>query len=63
MGQIVGAILEPGEIERCLGAYFEIERIFHETNPRHRLIAIMTGKEKAPGYAIYLMASKEENPL
>jgi len=53
-----GAILEPGEIEQRFGEYFEIERIFHETNPRHGLIAVMTGRAKAPGYAVYLMTRK-----
>jgi SAM-dependent methyltransferase len=60
---LFGAILEPGEIKRRFGAYFEIKRIFHETNPRHGLIAILTGKEKAPGYAIYLMTRNQEKPL
>jgi SAM-dependent methyltransferase len=60
---LFGAILEPGEIEQRFGKYFEIERIFHETNPRNGLIAILTGKKKAPGYAIYLMTRKDENPL
>jgi SAM-dependent methyltransferase len=60
---IFGAILEPGEIERRFGEYFEIERIFHETNPRHGIVAVMTGKEKAPGYAIYLMTRKDEKTI
>lgn len=57
---LFGAILEPGEIERRFGAYFEIERIFHETNPRRGMIAVFAGKEKAPGYAVYLMTRKEQ---
>jgi SAM-dependent methyltransferase len=55
---IYGAILEPGEIEHRFGENFEIERIFHETNPRHGPIAILSGKQKAPGYAIFLMTRK-----
>ncbi len=57
---LFGFILEPGEIDRRFGAYFEIERIFHETNPRQGLIAIFTKKGGAPGYAIYLMTRKSE---
>ncbi|GMR09211.1 MAG: hypothetical protein BMS9Abin28_0029 [Anaerolineae bacterium] len=58
---LFGAILEPGEMERRFGEYFEIEQIFHETNPRHGMVAIMTGKEKAPGYAGYLMTRNIES--
>lgn len=53
-----GAILEPGEIQERFGKYFEIQRIFHETNPRVGPIAIFTGSKKAPGYAVYLMTRK-----
>ena len=60
---LFGAILEPGEINGRFGAYFEIERIFHETNPRHGLIAVMTGKEKAPGFAVYLMTRNTEKSI
>jgi 2-polyprenyl-3-methyl-5-hydroxy-6-metoxy-1,4-benzoquinol methylase len=60
---LFGAILEPGEIERRFGASFEIERIFHETNPRHGLIAVMTGRQKPPGYAIYLMTRNTEKTI
>ena len=60
---LFSAVLEPGEIERRFGEYFEIERIFHETNPRHGMIAVFTGKEKAPGYAVYLMTRKEEKTI
>ncbi len=52
---LFGAILEPGEINGRFGAYFEIEHIFHEANPRHGLIAGMSGKQKPPGYAICMM--------
>lgn len=57
---LFGAILEPGEIEQRFGEYFEIERIFHEINSRSGLIAIITGKKKAPGYAVYLMTRNKE---
>jgi SAM-dependent methyltransferase len=60
---LFGAILEPGEIEHRFGEYFEIERIFHETNPRHGLIAVMTGRAKAPGYAVYLLTRTEGKPV
>ena len=60
---LFSAVLEPGEIERRFGEYFEIERIFHETNPRHGMIAVFTGKEKAPGSAVYLMTRKEEKTI
>ena len=60
---LFGAILEPGEIEQCFGAYFEIERIYHETNPRSGLIAILSGKKKATGYAVYLMTRNATKPL
>jgi len=58
-----GTILEAGEIERRFGEYFEIERIFHETNPRHGLISIMAGKQKPHVSAVYLMTRKEEQLL
>lgn len=60
---IFGAILEPGEIEHRFGEYFEIELIFHETNPRHGIVAVMTGRAKAPGYAIYLMTRNKEKKI
>ena len=60
---LFSAVLEPGEIERRFGEYFEIERIFHETNPRHGMIAVFTGKEKAPGYAVYLMTRNTEKTI
>ncbi len=59
---IGGGILEPGEVEQRFGEYFEIEQIFHESNPRHSPLAILTGKQKAPGYAAYLMRRKEVEP-
>ena len=55
--------MRPGEVERRFGEYFDIERIFHETNPRHGMIAVFTGKEKAPGYAVYLMTRNTEKPI
>jgi SAM-dependent methyltransferase len=57
---LFGAILEPGEIHERFGEYFTIEKIFHETNPRTGLVAIFSGKNKAPGYAVYLMMRKDE---
>jgi len=57
---LFGAILEPGEIEQRFGTYFGIERIFHESNPRSGLIAVLSGKKKAPGYAVYLMTRNME---
>lgn len=56
---IGGGILEPGEVEQRFGEYFDIEQIFHETNPRHGPLAILSGKQKAPGYAAYLMTRKD----
>jgi hypothetical protein len=55
--------MRPGEVERRFGEYFDIERIFHETNPRHGMIAVFTGKEKAPDYAVYLMTRNTEKPI
>jgi SAM-dependent methyltransferase len=52
---LFGAILEPGEIEQRFGKYFEIERIFVESNPRSGLFAVLSGKKKPPGYSVYLM--------
>ncbi len=57
---IGGGILEPGEVEQRFGKYFEIEQIYHETNPRNSPLAILTGKKKAPGYAVYLMRRRKE---
>jgi 2-polyprenyl-3-methyl-5-hydroxy-6-metoxy-1,4-benzoquinol methylase len=53
-----GAVLEPGEIQKRFGKYFEIERIYHETNPRVGVIVFLSGSQKAPGYAVYLMTRK-----
>jgi SAM-dependent methyltransferase len=50
--------LEPGEVERRFGEYFEIEKILSETNPRHWPPAYLMGKHKAPGFAVYLMTRK-----
>ncbi len=56
---IGGGILEPGEVGQRFGKYFDIEQIFHETNPRHSPLAILAGKQKAPGYAVYLMTRRQ----
>jgi 2-polyprenyl-3-methyl-5-hydroxy-6-metoxy-1,4-benzoquinol methylase len=58
-----GAIMEPGEIERRFGEHFKIERIFLETNPRHGLIAIMTGKQKPHVFVVYLMTRNTEKTM
>lgn len=46
-----GSILRPGEIQNRFGKYFEIQRIYHETNPRVGPIVPFSEREKVPGYA------------
>ena len=56
--------LEPGEIHRRFGEYFEVERIAGETNPRHWVpfYYFISTKHRPPGYATYLMTRKQVKP-
>jgi SAM-dependent methyltransferase len=49
---------EPGEVHRCFGGDFEIERIAGETNPGAWGPTYFTGLQKPPGFAVYLMTRK-----